>query len=485
VGSGTNGTILRATAPNQYTLVKISGSSSATDVSGTTHTITNRYVPVGARSFLVDSTSGLAVGDYVGVYRPSTAAWIHDLGMDLLGPWPDAYPWPASTYNIDLDRVITRIEGNRIFIDAPVTCAIDAGYANGTIRKVIRSGRLTNCGVEHLRGVSDYNASVTDDENHASTFVNCNGLENGWVRDVVSEHFVSTCVYLSGGCKFVTVADCQSLDPISQITGGRRYAFSLQDGVACLVANCYTRQDRHQFVTGSRVDGPNVFVDGLSDSAKSDAGPHHRWATGNLWDNITVNGNTLDIQNRGNLGTGHGWAGANCVAYNCDADGGFVVQNPPGARNWLIGSIGPIKNGTYYVGPHDPGTYDSNGANVFPNSLYYAQLQDRLAAPNLVTREYWLGEIDRFTTAPEAVPVDAAWSNAVQVVAGGKPLDGFNVVTTNHWVPARRSRSRCVRPAARRTRRFIWTARPTPSASRASAGCPSGPGRTRPCACWI
>ena len=435
VGSGTNGTVLRATTRSQYTLVKISGSSSATTVSGTTHTITNRYVPVGARSFLVDSTSGLAVGDYVGVYRPSTSAWIHDLGMDLLGPMPDAYPWPVSTYNIDMDRVITRIEGNRIFIDVPVTCAIDAGYANGTIRKLTRSGRITNSGIEHIRGVSDYNASVTDDENHASTFVNCNGLENGWVRDVVSQYFVNTCVYLSGGCKFVTVADSQCLDPISQITGGRRYAFSVEGAVSCLVANCYTRQDRHQFVTLSRVTGPNVFVDGLSDTAYADAGPHERWATGMLWDNITVNGNSLNIQNRGNLGSGHGWSGANCVAYNCDADGGYVVQNPPGAHNWLIGSIGTINNGTYYVGPHAPGTYDSNGTNVFPNSLYYAQLQDRLAAPNLVTREYWLGEIDRFTTAPEAVPLDTAWSNAVRVVAGAKPLDGFDVVATNHWVP--------------------------------------------------
>ncbi len=431
VGSGTNGTVLRATAPNQYTLVKISGSSSATDVSGTTHTITNRYVPVGARSFQVDSTSGLAVGDYVLVRRVATAAWIHDLGMDLL-----VGAWSASTYNIDLDRVITRLEGNRIFIDTPVTCAIDAGYANGTIRKVTRSGRITNSGIEHLRGVSDYNASVTDDENHAVIFVNCNGLENGWVRNVVSEHFVSTCVLLSGGCKFVTVTDCQCLDPISQITGGRRYAFNLDgSAVSCLIANCYTRQDRHQFVTGARLNGPNVFVDGLSDTAYSDAGPHHRWATGNLWDNITVNGNTLDIQNRGNLGTGHGWSGANCVAYNCDADGGYVVQNPPGAHNWLIGSLGKINNGTVYVGPHDPGTYDSPGTNVFPNSLYYAQLQDRLAVPKLETREYWLGEIDRFTTAPEAVPLDAAWSNAVRVVAGVKPLDSFDVVATNHWVP--------------------------------------------------
>jgi len=34
-----------------------------------------------------------------------------------------------------LESFLERIEGNRIFIDAPVTCAIDAGYTNGTIRK--------------------------------------------------------------------------------------------------------------------------------------------------------------------------------------------------------------------------------------------------------------------------------------------------------------------------------------------------------------
>jgi hypothetical protein len=437
VGSGTNGTVLRATATNQYSLVKITGSGSASIVSGTTHTITNHYVPVGARSFHLDSTSGLAVNDHVFVRRIATTNWIHDLGMDLLGPPPSVNPWTPDGYNIDMDRVIKRIEGNRIFIDAPVTCAIDANYTNGTIRKFTWSGRISNSGIEHMRGVSDYNASVTDDENHGWIFVQFNSIENGWARDVVSEHFGYACVALYSASKFVTVTDCQCLDPISQITGGRRYAFVMDDDTMCLVANCYTRQDRHQFVTQSLTTGPNVFVDGLSDSAKSDAGPHHRWATGNIWDNITINGQNLDIQNRGNLGSGHGWSGANCVAYNCDADGGYVVQNPPGAHNWLIGSIGNIENGTVYVGPHDPGTYDSQGTNVFPNSLYYAQLQDRLAAPNLVTREYWIGVIDGFTNAPggETVAVDATWSNTVQTIAGIKPLDGFDVVTNGHWVP--------------------------------------------------
>src|ERR1051326_3501546 len=41
VSSGTNGAVLRATATNQYSLVQITGSGSASTVSGTTHNITN------------------------------------------------------------------------------------------------------------------------------------------------------------------------------------------------------------------------------------------------------------------------------------------------------------------------------------------------------------------------------------------------------------------------------------------------------------
>jgi len=439
VGSGTNGTVLRATATNQHTLIRITGSGSAS--SSTTHNLTDYYLPVGARSFNVDSTSGFAVGDRVFVRRIATSNWISEIGMDLLGPPgdPDASPWTASGYHIDFDRVITRLEGNRVFINAPITTAIEARHAGGTVRKYTWTSRINNCAVEHLRGVSNF--AGVDDEDHGWILVQLNSVENAWVRDVTSQYFGYACVALYSGTRFTTVRDCRSLDPVSVITGGRRYAFVLDDSSLCLLENCYTDEDRHQFVTQSLTTGPNVFVDGLNDSAKSDCGPHHRWGTGALWDNVTVNGNALNIQNRGNLGSGHGWAGANEVAYNCYASSGYVVQKPPGAHNWLIGSIGQIKNGTVYVGPHDAGDYDSSGSsatNVFPNSLYYAQLQDRLAAPNLQTREYWLGQINSFTnsSAPgESVPVDSAWLAAVISMAGGAAVNGFDVVANNQWVP--------------------------------------------------
>jgi autotransporter-associated beta strand protein len=438
VGSFTNGTgtVLQATASNQYSLVQITGSGSPSTVSGTTHNITNNYVPVGARSFNIDSISGLALGDHVFVRRVATSNWIHDIGMDLL-----TNPWTPDGYNIDMDRTITRIEGNRIFIDSPISCAIDRQYTNGTIRKFTWSGRITNSGIEHIYAKSDFFGNNTN-ENHGWIFVQFNNIENGWARDLVSQYFGYACVAMYGGTKFVTISDCQCLDPISIVTGGRRYAFVMDDNRLCLVRNCYTRQDRHQYVTQSLTTGPNVFVDSVSDNARAEAGPHHRWATAAMWDDITVNGHNLDAQNTCESGTGHGWEGANCTIWNSKANS-LVVANPPGAHNWLIGSMGNVSDGNSCHGiPPEPGTYDSSGptnaggTNVFPNSLYFAQLQDRLAEPNLQSRDYWLGEIDGFSGAfGDLVPVDAAWRTAIQSAAAGQPLDAFDVVTNNHWVP--------------------------------------------------
>ena len=434
VGSFTNGsgTVLRATATNPYTLVHLTGSGSA--ATSTTHDITNSYVPVGARSFNVDSATGFSVGDQVFVRRYATSNWIHDIGMDLL-----TNPWTPAGYIINMDRKITRIEGNRIFVDAPLTCAIDLHYTNGSLVKFTWTGRITNSGIEHIYGKSDYFGNSTN-ENHGWIFVQFNSIENGFARDLVSQYFGYSCVALYSGSKHVTVADCQCLDPVSIITGGRRYGFVMDDDALCVVKNCYTRQDRHQYVTQSLTTGPNVFVDGVSDLPHAEAGPHHRWATAGIWDKITVNGADLDAQNTCESGTGHGWEGANCVIWNSKANN-LKVASPPTARNWLIGSVGVVSPGGDCHGiVSQPGTWDSSGTggtNVFPDSLYFAQLQDRLAAPRLQTREYWLGVIDGFSNSlpRDVVDVNPAWSNAVQSAAAGQPLDAFNVVAGNHWIP--------------------------------------------------
>src|SRR4051794_757580 len=67
-GSGASSTLIHATGTGERTIINLNGTGTRTTVSGTTHTITDKYVPVGAISFTVDSTANLHVGDPIIVH---------------------------------------------------------------------------------------------------------------------------------------------------------------------------------------------------------------------------------------------------------------------------------------------------------------------------------------------------------------------------------------------------------------------------------
>jgi hypothetical protein len=152
--SATTGTRLRATAAVQYNLISVTGSGSRSTVANTTRNLTQKLVPAGARTFEVDSTSGLAVGHTVIVKRPSTANWIADIDMDQLGPAP-VVPWTAGSKDLLFDRVITRIEGNWITVDVPLPQTFEAVYGGGQIWRYTWTGRIQQVGIEDLYGFSD------------------------------------------------------------------------------------------------------------------------------------------------------------------------------------------------------------------------------------------------------------------------------------------------------------------------------------------
>jgi hypothetical protein len=421
-----NGTRLRATGTSQRTLIQVSGSGSRMTVSGTTHNLVDNYVPVGTTSFNVDSTANLHVGDLVEVHRPSPANWIHDIGMDLL-----QYPWQPNSKNIDWDRTITNIDGNTITVDAPLTNSLEQQYGGGTIHRYTWSGRLNNVGIENLYGFSDYNGST--DENHSWTLIDIKSTTNAFVHDVTSQYFAFACVEVEHGAKWVTVQDCQCLDPISQITGGRRYSFDIGDGAELsLFLRDYARKGRHDFTIQSLMAGPNAFVNCYSDQAYAESGPHQRWSTGTLFDNVETHGNSgsgINIRKAGNEGTGHGWQGANYVIWNSTADR-MNISSPPTAQNWVIGPRANTYSGN--------AIYESKGMPVDPQSLYYQQLSERQANPAIDRRQYRLGDNDNFHPGDDAdYPyVDPDWYAAVQNRAGSVPIVGFDDLRTAHkWVP--------------------------------------------------
>mgnify|MGYP001178210132 CR=1 FL=1 len=447
------GTVLHARGTSQRALINVVGTGSQS-LTGSTRNMIDKTVPVGATSFRVDSTAGFSVGDTVRIERPSTAEWIHDIGMDSIPPRSDGgtvVQWQPGTMNIRFDRVITRIEGDRIFLDAPLANSFEQQYGGGTIRRYTWGGRIENVGVENLRAESDF-VSATD-ENHAWDFVSINAAQNVWVRHATSAYFAGSAVLSNPGAKWVTVEDVVNLDPKSLIAGERRYTFNLS-GQLELVTQSEANNGRHDFVNNStRPPGPHVFHRSIARNAIDETGPHQRWATGSLFDNIVVEGDQINARNRGNFGTGHGWAGANMVIWNSTAQS-FIVQNPPTAQNWLVGSTGTLVNDATF-GPQPPGYVDSMNQRVAVDSLYDQQLADSAdirvvhwnsptgdwndaanwraglvpAVYSVVHRDYLVGDIDDFVyDGPASVDnpaLDSAWGAYVEA-SSGLPVTGFD-----------------------------------------------------------
>lgn len=379
-GQEENGTLLVATGKKEYALIEVVGNGRLSEVKGTRQKITAAYVPVGARSFAVADGSKFKPGNTVIVSRHSNAAWIHELAMDRIPVRSSGNTVQWKPFSLDSDRVITAVAGNVVTVDAPLTCSIDERWGGGEIWRYDDPGRIECVGVENLRADSEFDKSVTakernetycSDEKHATYIVTFRLVKNAWARNLTATHFYHGVAYMESGAKWVTVQDSSSYDPVSVITGGRRYPFNM-DSQLCLVQRCYSRGARHAFaVGGSRLPGPNVFLDCRSEKDYAMSEPHQRWSTGGLYDNVR---GKISFQDRGNMGSGHGWAGANYVMWNCQGD--LICQQPPTAHNWSIGCVGE-KLKPAYAGRKDA-QWESFGRPVAPRSLYLQQLEDRL-----------------------------------------------------------------------------------------------------------
>ncbi|WP_206022381.1 discoidin domain-containing protein [Pseudoflavitalea sp. G-6-1-2] len=363
-GNGIDGTVLDATQKSQHTLIVLQGSGSGYgEIAGTKARITQNYVATGDKSFEVAAGHTFAPGDNVVIQRTPNDAWITLLDMAQYG-------WAASGYKTTFERKITAVNGNTITIDIPVMDPMEIQYGGGEVFKSNITGRIAESGVENMRLESDFEGD--SDENHGWNGIQFNRAENCWVRDVVVKYFGYAAVSLSNMSRFNTVQDCAMIDPKSVTTGGRKYSFNLEgNATSNLFQRCITWGGRHDYVSGSKVPGPNVFLDCVSENTQSDIGPHHRWATGQLYDNIY--GGQIQVQNRKAMGSGHGWAGAQIMFWNLQSTkSGIKVESPAAAMNWGIGCIGTAKNGTGY--------WESWGTHLLPRSLYLQQLEERLGA---------------------------------------------------------------------------------------------------------
>jgi len=407
------GTVIKVhKTPRVAVLVGESKKLTITEVPESRRQIINERVPVGSRTLTLNDVSPFKKGDQVVILRPASQQWINDIGMDPIPPRKDGIDrklrWQAEDYEFRFRRVVTKVSGNTVTLDAPIVQALEAKYGGGFLYKYKLSKEVENSGIENLKLESDYttgnnyiyvNMAIEQciDEEHALNAVKITG-DDCWASNLIAEHFGGSMVMLDG--YRITVQDCASVNPVSLLTGGRRYSFSI-GGQQCLVQRCYARFGRHDFVFGARTCGPNAFVDCISEDAFGPSEPHQRWAIGGLYDGVSVEGLSgwLYVCYRGDSGSGHGWSGANFVLWNCRAPV-IGVQSPPGANNYAIGISGILKEGyeRYTIKPavdwmnmisntdfkyeNHPfvgnATFDVRSGLANPRSLYWRQLQDRL-----------------------------------------------------------------------------------------------------------
>jgi hypothetical protein len=408
-GSGTDGTVLRATMKMGGTFIQIAGTKPRMAARGSEHRITDEFAPCGQRVFHVDSTSGLHVGDHVAIVRDTNDKWVRDNGMDAIEPRKDGgktinwTPGPRELY----ERIITAIDGEQITLDIALTSAIESQYGGAHLYRYEAPDRVHQVGVENLRAESiwtpgpgvvpkpgeDYGIDLKDPANrnrkvgidnfnHADTFISIDKAEDVWVRNFSCMEFLYQGVAVDYEAQRVTIQDGQyeAADPslgyyrVEPHDNAARYAYCLR-GEFTLVQRCTTIHARHSFMTQRSVAGPNVFLDCDAQDQDGFSETHQRWSTGVLYDRIGQRIPTaLRAMNRGNMGSGHGWSAAYSVLWNCV--GTFTVESPPTATNWAVGCSGKRVAGPY--GPMQPEAYESWGRAVEPSSLYLAQLKDRL-----------------------------------------------------------------------------------------------------------
>jgi hypothetical protein len=364
-GMGANGTTLVATGTDRRTLIRVAGRNDCRATDASPRAIIADYVPVGATRLALDTTSGLEPGDLVRITRPSTQEWIVFLGATDLGG--GVAGWRPGTRDIGWHRTVTRVTGNEVTLDAPLTTALEKRFGGGSVERCRWPGRLTQVGIENLRLESAFDPTRPKDEDHAWCAITMENSTDSWVRQVTFAHFAGSAVALWETAGRITVQDCLSLAPVSENGGHRRDTF-LTQGQQTLFLRCHAENGRHDFGVGHCAAGPNAFVQCEAVEALADSGPLEGWAAGVLYDNVRIDGNALTLGFRPGNNAAIGWSAANSVLWNCNAS---VIRcwDPPGAHNWSFGSWGSFEGNGVWSGSND---------FMRPDSLYAAQVRERL-----------------------------------------------------------------------------------------------------------
>lgn len=387
----------RGNSPSSRTILVAGGGTStkwSDQVSGTKTNIMSDTVFVGEKIFEVANASAYSVGDNIIIYHPCTSAWLEaiDYGGTMSGePGAEAddVPWAVGSQPIVFNRYITKIEGNIITIDVPLFNTLIKSLAQSYIYKYGRGALRTNIGLENFRVDIETN-NFTNDESHAKNSIDLFLIEDAWVRNVTTLHFYEAGFRTSTATR-ITIENCSAINPVAQITGGRRYNYEAYTASQQILVNdCYANEARHAYMSnGMSWTSGIVFSNCTSEGAYASSEGHRQWSQGLLYDNHRELDNVrpgynirrIGLYNRAYYGTSHGWASVNSITWNCDVkDGQILIQRPPIGQNYSIGSFASLIAGYGESSFEAPTGYieGTNKIGLNPSSLYLAQYNERM-----------------------------------------------------------------------------------------------------------
>ena len=314
--------------------------------------------------------SKLKQGDKVIILRPSTTEWIESLNCQSFGGGKELgfWGWHKGEIDIRWNREILAATADSVKLDAPITTSIENRWGGAKILRYQWNGCIENSGVENITFESNYDRNYPMDEDHCWDGVYIANARNCWVRVVNFRHFAGSAVMLQRTSEQITVEDCKSYEPISEIGGMRRRTFYTQ-GQKTLFQRCYSEYGIHDFSLGICAAGPNAFVQCDSKESLGFSGPASSWAPGVLFDCVNIDGHDIIFDNLGLERQGAGWNTANSTLWQSTAAGIYCSNPDENNKNIAHGC---------WAQCHGNSEYTMVNEHVKPWSLYQQQLEKRL-----------------------------------------------------------------------------------------------------------
>ena len=413
-GAGREKTILRKTGYDRGALIYIEGTHDVVVKDTLTVSDTN---PGALVCSVQGGTAALKAGTRIAIWRPSTQEWIESLDCQSFGGGKRMGYWAWHPGDIDIywKRKVMAANGAEVTLDAPVTSSIEARWGGAKAIVYEHRGLVSECGVENLSLESDYDKALPMDENHCWDGIYVAEAEDCWVRMVNFRHFAGSAVVIQKSAQQVTVEDCLSLHPVSEIGGFRRRTFFTL-GEKTLFQRCYSEHGINDFAVGHTAAGPNAFVQCESYESFGPSGAISSWAPGILFDIVNIDGNDIVFKNWELEKFGAGWSTANSTLWQSTASGLFCYSPDTLNRNISHGCWGQIQGN---------GDYTQMNEHVKPYSLFQDQLLKRLKGNEETVRQQ-CRVLERATNASSSPTIEEAMLMAEEAL---KPR-----LTLRQWI---------------------------------------------------